>query len=103
MFMNANKSFYEPIDRYERELAVLEKLTQKENNALLDQPKICDLCASLFYNRRFIIDACLDSDKNPWGYVCAECFIKYNLKLGKGKGQMYAHLKNGSWLLTAGY
>ncbi|HPC43035.1 MAG TPA: hypothetical protein PLD91_19120 [Spirochaetota bacterium] len=100
--MKEYKLFYEPIDGYERELIALEKFSQKENITLIDHPRACDLCGSPFENRRFMIDACLDPKKNPWGFVCAECFFKLKLTIGWGKGQLYIHLKNGSWFLTAG-
>lgn len=101
--MTEYKLFYEPLDDYERELIALEKISQKEMILLIDHPRACDLCGSPFENRRFIIDACLDPKKNPWGFVCADCFFRWNLAIGWGKGQLYTHLKNGSWLLTAGY
>lgn len=93
---------YEPFDAYEIMLAKHESFYQVLEGFMLNPPATCDLCGVSFENRRFLLDACLDEERNPWGCVCAECFFRYNLEIGWGKGQLYTHMKNGEWILTAG-
>jgi hypothetical protein len=35
--------------------------------------------------------------------MCAICFDKHGEGIRWGTGQLYTHLKNGKWLLTAGF
>lgn len=94
--------FCEPQDEFEYQLVVHEKFQQKEEIFFAGPSHSCDLCGASFNNKRLMLDACLDGEKNAWGCICSRCFIKYSYKMGPGKGQMFTHLQSGEWLLTAG-
>lgn len=95
--------FCAPHDEFEHQLIVHENLLQEEEIFFAGPSHSCDLCDESFENKRLMIDACLDTEKNAWGCICSRCFIKYACKIGPGKGQMFTHLQGGEWLLTAGY
>ena len=101
--MKTYTPFCDPQDEFELRLAVHESFTQAEEIFFTGPSHSCDLCGVSFENKRFMLDACLDDEKNAWGCICSKCFIKYALKMGPGKGQMFTHLQSGEWLLTAGY
>jgi len=101
--MKTYTPFCEPQDEFEHQLVVHENLQKEEEIFFAGTSHLCDLCGASFNNKRLMLDACLDGAKNAWGCICSSCFIKYACKIGLGKGQMFTHLKNGDWLLTAGY
>lgn len=92
----------EPLDEFEIRLASQESFQQAEEIFFLHVPPACDICGASFENRRFTIDTPLPGKNSPWGCICTGCFFEHNLEIGWGKGQLYTHLKDGSWLLTAG-
>lgn len=94
--------FCEPQNEFERRIYEYESLARTEEITFLDPPGQCDLCDTSFENMRFMVDTCLERNRNPWGCICAECFFKHELEIGWGKGQLFTHLKKGEWLLTAG-
>lgn len=101
--MKTYKPFCEPQDEFELRLMRNESLYQDNEITYIEPPGKCDLCEAPFENKRYMIDACLEENRNPWGCVCAKCYFKYNLEIGWGKGQLYYHVNNGEWLLIAGY
>lgn len=101
--MKINTPFYPPYDEFEHQLVVHENLLQEEEIFFAGHSHSCDLCGLSFENKRLMLDACLDREKNAWGCVCSKCFIEYGCNMGPGKGQMFTHLQSGEWLLTAGY
>lgn len=101
--MKTYTAYCEPQDEFELQLVAHENLLQEEEIYFAGPSQSCDLCDESFENKRLMIDACLDTEKNAWGCICSRCFIKYACKMGPGKGQMFTHLQGGKWLLTAGY
>jgi len=100
--MKINTPFCPPQDEFELRLIVHENLLPEEEIFFAGPSHSCDLCGTSFDNKRLMLDACLDGAKNAWGCICSRCFYTHALKTGPGKGQVYTHLMNGEWLLTAG-
>lgn len=103
--MKACKPLCQPRDEFEILLESNESFQHEDEIFFLDPPDECDLCGVSFKDRRYMVDTSLAKVQmnNHWGCVCAGCFFEYKLEIGWGKAQLYTHLENGKWILTAGY
>lgn len=62
-------------------------------------PVQCDL------NRKHELKTTMYDAKSiygPWGTMCAECFPRYGIGLGTGKGQKYEKQEDGKWKKVEG-
>lgn len=80
----------------------VDMVTAKERlNYYSNAPKICDICKRSLDDERFMIDGAV-KDHDAWANMCADCFLKYGVKIGWGYGQLYRQDANG-WLLVGGF
>jgi hypothetical protein len=62
----------------------------------------CSICGCDMSDKKYFIDGKI-KDVNGWALMCAICFDKHGEGIRWGTGQLYTHLLNGKWLLTAGF
>jgi len=60
-------------------------------------PKHCDSCEKELEGEFY--DAFV-AEYELWGYLCPDCFTRYNCKLGLGRGQYYLELEEGTVKVT---
>jgi len=95
----------EPQNPAETKLLPLEQFQEglAQNEIYFNAPEQCDVCKTTLTGKRFMVDGNFEPGGCLWGCMCAKCFLKVGEGIGWGKGQLYTKLKNGEWLMTAGF
>ncbi|HOI38106.1 MAG TPA: hypothetical protein PLF11_12065 [Bacillota bacterium] len=93
-----------PCDESERILAGHADFQQGEEREQTcpAPPKTCDLCGRNLGDRTFFVDGRLRNSL-MWANMCSGCFLQRGEGLGWGRGQLFARLTDGRWLLVGGW
>jgi len=75
----------------------------QHDDIYFNAPEVCDICKKPLADKRFMIDGNFKPGGCLWGCMCARCFLEVGEGIGWGRGQLYTHLENGEWLMTAGF